>query len=766
MLTSGGSSPPLAAAPPRSNGGGGADSAALQWLLSFRLSDVLFLLLGCCALLVTLRSATDYELRVAWSGAPVRLAGTEAETGNSGGAGQWRPPPLVADVDGDGRNGPPLSGHALRSVASSFSSPPHAAAPLCPSAVWSGAEVVVVGPDLVSVRVLGASGGSRSGSSFSALSSGAPSLSELWSVRAPASAALPFVDRIVHVESGYIDPYDAQRQRTQVLVAVTAAKEVLCFDTRTRQLLWSRRAGTQAGESAEEEEVAAESEGGAADAAVVVDASDVSVLINPHPMRVNDSGVVVVGVRVRGSGHFSHFAFSGRSGALRWRHDAADFVAAASRSVSSARLVHEQHDVHTGEVEWRNFRAAFLAALPHRWASARDTRLDLVQVSPPQRQGALGTAQAERAAASSSRRAAASISAALPMSALSVAASARWAHDDAEHLPHPNAIMAHTREGLELLSFYTGRPLAHLALQSGPLHADLNGDGVVDHVHLVQGAAAAGGADDAAASSWMSPFAPCTAVVSSGIPPSSPLFNVSGLCSGGFERLLARGWALGAHGIRAQGAAAVPSVVGGIPVTQSLQGRRHLRLAGQSRVAGSGPRRRSPRSRNPNPLVPAAETVGDGSTQSAEDGTEEEADEVEGEGEQQPGSPAADSRDISGAESEWVAAPLLLPPAVASAGISAPSSAALVSYFLSSTGLLTAVDGRGRKLFSTRTRASTRGSAAPAHQRLLRYDVKTDHSMVSRTSPTAARSALCLTLSAPRSAPAVCTHSPTLRGAS
>ena len=592
-----------------------------------------------------------------------------------------------------------------------------------------------MGADLVSVRVLG----------VSLASSTAPPLSELWTVRAPASAALPFVHRIVHVGCGYIDPYDAQRQRAQVLVAVTAARDVLCFDTRTRQLLWSRRAATQATESGDEgEEVTAESEAGAADAAVVVDASDVSVLVNPHPMRVNDTGVVVVGVRVRGSGHFSHFAFSGRSGALRWRHDAADFVAAASRSVSSARLLHEQHDVHTGEVEWRNFRAAFLAALPHRWASARDTRLELVQVSPPQRQGALGTAQAERAVASSSRRAAASISAALPMSALSVAASARWAHDDAEHLPHPNAIMAHTREGLELLSFYTGRPLAHLALQSGQLHADLNGDGVVDHVHLVHGPGSAGGADEASteradASSWMSPFAPCTAVVSSGIPPSSPLFNVSGLCSGGFERLLARGWALGAHGIRAQGAATAPSVIGGIPVTQSLQGRRHLRLAGQSRVVGSGPRRRSPRSRRPHPFVAAAETLGDGSTQSPEDETEEEVDDAEGEGEQQPESPAADSHDAGGAEREWVTAPLLLPPAVAHPGISAPSSAALVSYFLSSTGLLTAVDGRGRKLFSTRTRTSTRGPAAPAHQRLLRYDVKADHSMVGCTPPRAQR---------------------------
>ena len=78
--------------------GSGAGGGWLLWLLSYRLSDLLFLLLGCLALLCTLRSAADYQLRVAWT-AEGRGGGGPAEASEGGVAS------LVTDVDGDGVNG-------------------------------------------------------------------------------------------------------------------------------------------------------------------------------------------------------------------------------------------------------------------------------------------------------------------------------------------------------------------------------------------------------------------------------------------------------------------------------------------------------------------------------------------------------------------------------------------------------------------------------------------------------------------------------------
>jgi hypothetical protein len=42
--------------------------------------------------------------------------------------------------------------------------------------------------------------------------------------------------------------------------------------------------------------------------------------------------------------------------------------------------------------------------------------------------------------------------------------------------------VAHLQEGLEVVHLYSGRTLCQLHLPALGLHADLNGDGVLDHV--------------------------------------------------------------------------------------------------------------------------------------------------------------------------------------------------------------------------------------------------------------------------------------------
>lgn len=39
-------------------------------------------------------------------------------------------------------------------------------------------------------------------------------------------------------------------------------------------------------------------------------------------------------------------------------------------------------------------------------------------------------------------------------------------------------------EGIEVIHLFSGRPVCQLHLQPGELHADLDGDGVMDHVQV------------------------------------------------------------------------------------------------------------------------------------------------------------------------------------------------------------------------------------------------------------------------------------------
>uniref|UniRef100_A0A453MNQ3 FG-GAP repeat-containing protein n=1 Tax=Aegilops tauschii subsp. strangulata TaxID=200361 RepID=A0A453MNQ3_AEGTS len=63
----------------------------------------------------------------------------------------------------------------------------------------------------------------------------------------------------------------------------------------------------------------------------------------------------------------------------------------------------------------------------------------------------------------------------------------------------------------------------HLHLTEGGLHADINGDGVLDHVQVVGG----NGAEQTVVSGSMEVLKPCWAVATSGVPVREQLFNVS-----------------------------------------------------------------------------------------------------------------------------------------------------------------------------------------------------------------------------------------------
>lgn len=116
-------------------------------------------------------------------------------------------------------------------------------------------------------------------------------------------------------------------------------------------------------------------------------------------------------------------------------------------------------------------------------------------------------------------------------------------HDDKEHIQLPNAIVAHLKDGLEILHLYSGRPLCRIGLPTRQVHVDVNGDGVVDHIQAVAGHFQAGGTlatgkeEISRATRHMGledteehkNTPKCLALVTSGIPSGRALFNLS-LC--------------------------------------------------------------------------------------------------------------------------------------------------------------------------------------------------------------------------------------------
>ncbi len=56
-------------------------------------------------------------------------------------------------------------------------------------------------------------------------------------------------------------------------------------------------------------------------------------------------------------------------------------------------------------------------------------------------------------------------------------------HTAPHHTP-PNVIVSHVEHGMEIIHLFSGRPVCRLDLQAGVVHADINGDGIPDHIHV------------------------------------------------------------------------------------------------------------------------------------------------------------------------------------------------------------------------------------------------------------------------------------------
>lgn len=281
----------------------------------------------------------------------------------------------------------------------------------------------------------------------------------------------------VAMASGYLVPYGAGVRRQQVIVVVLDGWNVLCFNHELR-LEW---------ESTVHEDVSPD-----------MYLREVSILITSHIINIGDLGAVVVGGRLaypeerstlrhhhesqpqssegQLDDHFSYYAFNGRTGALRWKHEPDDFQPydrhAHEEKLASLEQMGQLHlylqTLHTGERPWTAFKQQMLNNLPHRWTSRDDTSFMLDGFSRDDHDGGERMRVFDKWS-----------SEAMGVPVDHVLGSQHDPHSEEEHIKHPNVIVAHLSTGIEVVHLYTGRPVCTLRMGQG-LHADLTGDRIIE----------------------------------------------------------------------------------------------------------------------------------------------------------------------------------------------------------------------------------------------------------------------------------------------
>ncbi|XP_043708663.1 uncharacterized protein LOC122657931 [Telopea speciosissima] len=370
--------------------------------------------------------------------------------------------------------------------------------------------------------------------------------------------------RAVAMATGVIDrTYKSGEAQKQVLVVVTSGWSVMCFDHNLKKL-WENNLQEDFPHGAHHREI--------------------SISISNYTLKHGDVGLVIVGGRMEmqphvyvdpfeeigmaernaeqhrrsaneketpeNSGtvdlrHFAFYAFSGRTGVQRWSRKNENIQ---TQSTDASQLipqhnykldVHALNSRHPGEFECREFRESILGVMPHRWDRREDTVFKLAHFRRHKRKSLKRTPgkgmnypfhkpEENHPPGKDSTKKIANL--------IGKAAKYAGSAKSKRRLPYlptitnytqlwwvPNVIVAHQKEGIEAVHLASGRTLCKLHLQEGGLHADINGDGVLDHVQVVGG----NGAEQTVVSGSMEVLRPCWAVATSGVPVREQLFNAS-----------------------------------------------------------------------------------------------------------------------------------------------------------------------------------------------------------------------------------------------
>lgn len=369
--------------------------------------------------------------------------------------------------------------------------------------------------------------------------------------------------RPVAMAAGYVDrSYKHGEIRKQILVVVTSGWSVMCFDHNLKKL-WENNLQEDFPHGAYHREIA--------------------ITISNFTLKHGDAGIVIIGGRMEmkhhtmdffeesllmdktdehhlrnadekeASGnnasvdlrHFAFYVFAGRSGTIRWTRKNENVQAEPS---DGSQLIpqhnykldaHALNSRHPGEFECREFRESILGIMPHRWDRREDTFLELSHFRRHKRKllkrlsGKSSTNPLHKPVENNppGKDSSNTISRAIGKAA-SYAGSAK---PKKRHLYFPtitnytqlwwvpNVVVAHQKEGIEAVHLASGRTICKLHLPEGGLHADINGDGVLDHVQVVGG----NGVESSVVTGSMEVLKPCWAVATSGVPVREQLFNAS-----------------------------------------------------------------------------------------------------------------------------------------------------------------------------------------------------------------------------------------------
>ncbi|CAJ2646477.1 unnamed protein product [Trifolium pratense] len=337
--------------------------------------------------------------------------------------------------------------------------------------------------------------------------------------------------RPVAMATGYIDRYKIGQPHKQVLVVVTSGWFVMCFDSNL-QKLWENNLQEDFPHNAHHREV--------------------SISVSNYTLKHGDTGLIIVGGRMEMQPHIFMDPFEeigmGARFAEQHRRSATEKENIEEASSDASQLIPQHNyklDVHAlnrrqpGEFECREFRESILGVMPHHWDRREDTVLKLAHFRRHKRKTSkkitgkttnypFDKPEENHPPGKDSTKKISNI--------IGKAANFAGSAKSKKHPPYvptitnytkvwwvPNVVVAHLKEGIEALHLASGRTLCKLHLQEGGLHADINGDGVLDHVQAVGG----NGAEQTVVSGSMDVLRPCWAVATSGVPVREQLFNVS-----------------------------------------------------------------------------------------------------------------------------------------------------------------------------------------------------------------------------------------------
>eukprot|EP00249_Psilotum_nudum_P018309 c26740_g1_i2 orf=290-2380(+) len=379
----------------------------------------------------------------------------------------------------------------------------------------------------------------------------------------------------VAMAAGAIQRVGEGERRKEVVVVLTAGWNIICFDHNLKKL-WEADVQEDFPHGAHHREV--------------------SILITNYTLKHGDNGLIIVGGSMEvqphlfldpfeevlvsereaerhrhsatekentedlsaqvSSGetrHMTYYAFAGGSGLVRWKHKSKDFSPSFHESEvlpqHSYKLdANSMNSRSKGQVACREYRESILGIMPHQWDRRDDTRFELSHFRKHKRRlhkslqgrnrfGISSPEEKHTPGKDSTNKIANVIGKAAELAAKKHVKRSYFIPTITNYTNYwwlPNVIVAHLKDGVEAVHLASGRTLCKLLLQEGGLHADVNGDGVLDHVQAVGG----NGAEQFVPTGMVETLRPCTAIATSGVPSREQLFNGS-ICRhysfGGFQ---------------------------------------------------------------------------------------------------------------------------------------------------------------------------------------------------------------------------------------